>query len=391
MKKLLLALLTIAGITTANAQSSVTVYGILDVGYIGTNYKGISGSASSSQTSNYFGSSAEAPSRLGFRGVEDLGGGTSAFFTLETGITPTNATVSTWNNRQSFVGLKQNGIGQFAVGTQYTPIFNAVLKTDAGDANDMLGNLIFAANPQVVGNPGSAPYGNYSTGAGTSDSFTVRTSNTMTVKSDNFAGFVGSAFVAANNQNSTQTNSTTGGTNNASGWGLGVNYEWKKLLLTANYQALKSLQTAATLTSPTPSIWSAAGGGVNTQDNQTYLAATYDFGILKAYAQYINRKATDTLNTGYYASRRAEQIGVRGFFTPRIEGWASAGLGKVQAFGQGQPTANFTGYQLGANYWLSKRTNLYTIFGSTQTSSTGGTSGYPISANGYALGVKHTF
>jgi predicted porin len=216
------------------------------------------------------------------------------------------------------------------------------------------------------------------------------------LSSDKFAGFQGQALVVANGTDQTQTTtvtngttSITGGKNTNSGWGLGANYTWNKLYATVAYQSLKNY-TSGTLTSPTPALWTTASGGVNTQDNQTYAAVTYDFGILKAYAQYINRKATDTLNTGYYAQRRAEQIGVRGFFTPRVEGWASAGVGKTTAFGAGSPTANFTGYQLGTNYWLSKRTNAYAIFGSTQTSSVAPSTA-AVSGNGYAVGVRHTF
>jgi predicted porin len=389
MKKLLLGAVLAAAALLAQAQSSVTVYGSLDVGYIGTNYNGVATSASTKQTTNAFGNSAEQSSRLGFKGQEDLGSGTSALFTLETGLNPDQSTLSSFNTRQAFVGLKQTGLGTAAIGTQYTPVYNAVATTDPGQLNNMLGSLIYTSNPQANGNSGSAPFANTSSSSGTSDSFTVRTSNALTLSSDTFAGFQGQALVVSNGTNTTQTDATTGGKNNNSGWGLGANYTWNKLYVTAAYQALKNY-TTGTLTSPTPALWTTASGGVNTQDNQTYAAATYDFGILKAYAQYVNRKATDSLNTNYYAQRRAEQIGVRGFFTPRIEGWMSAGLGKTTAFGTSQPTANFTGYQLGTNYWLSKRTNAYAIFGSTQTSSVAPSTA-AVSANGYAVGVRHTF
>jgi predicted porin len=389
MKKLLLALLAVSSIGLAQAQSSVTVYGILDVGYIGTNYRGTASNETGKQNTNAFGNNAESSSRLGFKGSEDLGGGTSAVFTLETGLNPANSTLSSFNTRQAFVGLKQNGLGNFAIGTQNTPIHNAVLVTDAGGANNMMGDAIFATTPQANGNSGAGNYTKSSSSSGTSDAYTVRTSNTLSVTSDKFAGVSGTAMYTANNTNQTQTSDTTGGTTNYNGWGLGVNYEWQKLYLTANYQALKSLQTAATLTSPAPAMWTTASGGTNTQDNQTYVAGTYDFGILKAYAQYINRKVTDTLNTGYWGQRKAEQIGVRGFFTSRIEGWASAGLGKTTAFGVGQPTANFNAYQLGSNYWLSKRTNLYAIYGQTQTSSVSPNAA--LAGNNYALGIRHTF
>ena len=52
-------------------------------------------------------------------------------------------------------------------------------------------------------------------------------------------------------------------------------------------------------------------------------------------------------------------------------------------------TQNFTGYQLGTNYLLSKRTNLYAIYGSTQVSN----SSVAVSEGGssYGVGVRHTF
>jgi predicted porin len=389
MKKLLVAFLVAAAASSsAYAQSSVTIYGLLDVGYIGTNYKGTGTSASTKQTTNAFGTNAESNSRLGFRGSEDLGGGMSAIFTVETGLNPTNSTASTFNNRQSFVGLKQNGLGQVAVGTQYTPIHVAVGQTSANQQNNMVGDVIYASNPQLNGNSGSSTFANSTSSAGTSDAYTVRVSNALTVTSDKFKGFTGTGFVTANNANSTQTSATEGGETNYSGFGIGVNYNWQKLLVTANYQALKS-QVPGTLTSPTPALWTGASGGVNTQDNQTYVAATYDFGILKAYAQWIDRKATSTLNSNYFASRTAQQVGVRGNFRPNIDAWASVGTGRIDGFGPTVPTANFVGYQVGSNYYLSKRTNLYAIYGQNNTSST---STLPaVAASTYAVGVRHTF
>jgi predicted porin len=192
----------------------------------------------------------------------------------------------------------------------------------------------------------------------------------------------------ANNQDQTQTSSTAGGNTNFNGWGLGLNYTYKKLFLTANYQALKS-QSPGTSTSPTPAAWVAASGGVNTQDNQSYFAGTYDFGILKAYVQMIDRQVTNTVDSSAYASRTAQQIGVRGYVTPKIESWVSTGVGKVRTYGSSQPTANFNEFQLGSNYYLSKRTNLYALYGQNQTSST--TVIPALAANAYAVGVRHTF
>lgn len=389
MKKSLLAVAAMTAFAgAAQAQSSVTVYGILDVGYIGGNVRGTSGGVAQQGSYSSVGSSAESTSRLGFKGTEDLGGGMSAFFTLETGLQPTNATASTFNNRQTFVGLSKKGLGNAALGTQYTVIHTAVGATDPGQQNNMVGNLIY---PIAPANNGNAGIGQVSSTSNT-DAYTIRTANMVKLTTDTFAGFQGTAFYTLNNANTDQTGTNgtsgaTGGNNNNSGWGIGVNYTWNKLLVTANYQALKSLTPATTQTS---AIWSNATGGTNVQDNQQYYAATYDFGILKAYAQYINRKATSTFTSNDYLSRSAQQIGVRSFITPVIEAWVSGGTGRYDSYGAGAPTVNFTGYQLGSNYYLSKRTNLYAIFGSTQQSSANAAQP-SVGANNYAVGVRHTF
>lgn len=394
MKKLLLALLAVTGIGAAQAQSSVTLYGILDVGYTGISER-VSTPVNGVQKTqtNKFGQSAESSSRLGVKGQEDLGGGTSAFFTAEFQLYPQNQSLSSGQyyesnggllNRQTFVGIKQAGYGQVALGTQFTPVYNAVAATDPGALNNVVGSVINAAN-------GSDGVSN--------DSFTTRSSNALTFKTDKFYGFSAGGMFAQNNQNSTQTQNTvgtspntytytTGGRNNQGGYGLNVDYTWNKLYAALAYQNFKTQQSYATDYSGS---WGQAYGNtdsVNLKDAQTYAAATYDFGILKAYANWISRNATSTLDSSQFAKRQGQQLGVRAYITPRVEAWASVGNGKVTVFGQGQPTANFVGYQAGANYYLSKRTNLYGIFGSTQTSST---SNGAAGANQYAMGVRHTF
>jgi len=392
----------------AQAQSSVTVYGIIDIGYIGGNEKATVAGADSARTVNQIGSSAQSSSRLGFRGNEDLGGGTSAFFTIEVDVTPTNADAlsnfGSASNRQSFVGVAQKGIGRASVGTQYTLIHPAVVATDAAGANNVIGNVIYPRNSGLGGynsNPNGSSIG-----------YTLRQNNTVIFNSDKFSGFGVNLYYNMNNSNDNQASSsvttytpngansnavststvTTGGTNNTTGYGISADYTWKKLYATVAYQSFKQ-ETDATVTALTAATARTASVATNTTDNQWYVGATYDFGILKAYAQYLNRKVTSNTNSNQYLSRTAQQIGVRANLTKQIEGWASAGMGRYQAFGLGEPTANFTGYQLGSNYWLSKRTNLYAIFGANQTSNASSVAGRPNDYNGnnYAVGVRHTF
>ncbi|OYY07320.1 MAG: hypothetical protein B7Y05_14980 [Polynucleobacter sp. 24-46-87] len=390
MKKSLLAVAAMTAFAgAAQAQSSVTVYGILDVGYIGGNNRGFTSTGNTQKsTYNSFGSSAESTSRLGFKGTEDLGGGMNAFFTVELAVTPNSASAATGGtNRQAFVGVSKKGTGNVAIGTQYTVIHTAVGATSAGQQNNMVGDVIY---PIAPGNNGNT-VGSNSAIAGTNQdstvtgAYTVRTNNMLKVQSDKFAGFQGTAFYTMANQDNTQNSATSGGQNDKNGWGVGINYNWKKLLVTANYQSLKANQP----TSTSFAIWSTQSAATNAQDNQQYYAATYDFGILKAYAQYINRKVTSELNGNNYIQRSAQQIGVRSFITPKIEAWASGGTGRFDTI-QAE-TVNFTGYQLGSNYWLSKRTNLYAIFGSTQQSSSSLATQPSSGANNYAVGVRHTF
>lgn len=377
MKKLLLALLAVSSIGAVQAQSSVSVYGILDVGYSGISTRSSTPANGTlkSQT-NKFDQSPESTSRLGFKGNEDMGGGTSAIFTAEFQLYPqdANLTGNTNNgllNRQTFVGIKQAGYGQVAIGTQYTPVFNAVAATDPGQVNNAVGSVIYPANGSDV----------------TTAAFTIRSSNALTVQTESFKGARLGAMYAANNKDQTQTGPNAGGNTNINGYGLTADYTWNKLYAVAAYQSFRNETTSSTTATPVATAMT-NNNGTNVVDGQTYVGATYDFGILKAYASWINRSATSVLDSNQFAKRQGQQIGVRAFVTPRVETWASVGNGRYTAFGQGQPTANFVGYQAGANYYLSKRTNLYGIVGSTQTSST---SNGAAGANQYAMGVRHTF
>ena len=414
MKKSLFAVAALSAIAgAAQAQSSVTVYGLLDVGYVGSNTRLSTNASTVPQgqartTANGFtGKGAENTSRIGFKGTEDLGGGSSAFFTAEFELYPQDQDVSGNSNkgilnRQTFVGLKKNGLGQAAVGLQYTPIFNLAAATDPGQLNNVLGNVVYQASG----------YGNDNSGAAYNAGFTNRTANTLSFKTDNFSGFSASGIYTLANSNTTQQSATSGGNTNASGWGLAADYTWKKLYIGGAIQQLKQLTTVSNLTpaaagsttvpwagaQPSAGINSTTGAGtlatngLNVQDNQYLLGATYDFGILKAYAQYVSRTASATQNSNYYLKRSGEQIGVRSFVTPTVEAWASAGLGRYTAMGSTSPTANFNAWQLGSNYYLSKRTNLYAIYGQqVQSTAAYATTTVSSSASMYALGLRHTF
>ena len=394
MKKSLFALAALTAVAgAAQAQSSVTVYGVVDVGFTSTSTRAPTSSTSGNikTTSNQFDQSRETSSRLGFKGTEDLVGGLSAFFTAETGLTPEAATMSAVNNRQTFLGLAKKGLGAASIGTQYTVLHNEYTQIDPGMSNNNMGSVL-----RPAGSSTGAEAGQYNS----STAYTVSTTNMLIANSESFAGFRANAMLVQNGKNTTVvTTGTAGGQTNFTGWGLSADYTWNKLYATAAYQSFKQVQnsgstTAAAALGTAPQNFAettTVSSTTNNTDNQLLAGASYDFGILKAYAGYVTRKVSDNSNSNIYLKRSAQQIGVRSYITPVIESWALIGNGRYTAYGTGSPTANFNAWQLGSNYYLSKRTNLYAIYGQSLTSSTSSTYGYGAAGSQMSLGLRHTF
>jgi predicted porin len=120
MKKSLLALAALTAFTgAAYAQSSVTLFGIVDLNARRVTNETAAGSRSIWTQSQ----DGIASSRLGFRGVEDIGGGLRAGFWIEGALNPDtgNAAGQTWQ-RRSTVSL-MGGFGEVRLGRDYTPDF----------------------------------------------------------------------------------------------------------------------------------------------------------------------------------------------------------------------------------------------------------------------------
>jgi predicted porin len=127
MKKSVFALAAMtAAAGAAQAQSSVSVYGIIDAGYKSVNSDQVAVSSNvarvtENKVSGITGQGSESTSRFGFRGTEDIGGGLKANFAFEVGMDPAVSTLTPMNTRQAFVGVEKAGIGRLDFGTQYTP------------------------------------------------------------------------------------------------------------------------------------------------------------------------------------------------------------------------------------------------------------------------------
>ncbi len=128
MKKTLIALAALGAFAgAASAQSSVTLYGIIDLGLVkldrADNSLALGGGVLSLQNKELNVSEA-TKSRIGLRGVEDLGGGLSAKFELEHRLFPDTGTqdgASFWD--KSIVGLTSQTFGEINLGRDYMPAF----------------------------------------------------------------------------------------------------------------------------------------------------------------------------------------------------------------------------------------------------------------------------
>ncbi|MEB0135100.1 porin [Actimicrobium sp. CCC2.4] len=168
MKKSLLALAIFGAFTgIASAQSSVTAYGIVDMG-ITREMGGAAGSVTK------LANGVQSGSRLGFKGTEDLGSGLKAMFQLETGIAADTGGFSQGGlafGRQSWVGLN-GGFGTVSMGRQYNPLFTALDEIDpfgtglAGSSTNLfitgatrVNNSIKFVAPEMGGITAEAIYG----------------------------------------------------------------------------------------------------------------------------------------------------------------------------------------------------------------------------------------
>lgn len=141
MQKKIIALAVAAMASgAAFAQSNVTVYGVVDMGYVNASAQN---SATGAQKFSGINSGNQFGSRLGFRGTEDLGNGLKALFTLEYGLAADVGAASwTGTARQSFLGLTGN-FGTVVAGRLQNPGYNFALKYDTFGAsiNSPVGQL----------------------------------------------------------------------------------------------------------------------------------------------------------------------------------------------------------------------------------------------------------
>ena len=352
MKKSLIALAALATVATAaQAQSSVTLYGIIDSGVIS-----VDGPAAGRVTGVTTG--ALATSRWGVRGTEDLGGGLKANFNLEGGLlidAGAQGNSSVLFDRQSWVGLESAAIGTVQIGR------TTRLDFDAHVTGDAMGAAGFASAAQ------SMAYNQVAVANGPASSSVNRYTNSIKATSARLAGFAVSY-------------------QHAFGEAAGDNAASRGIAYALDYTQGKAKATYAY------SRQNDASGNKATEVNVA--SASYDFGIAKA---FIGNSQGET--AGNSTKTKVTWLGATAPLTANVTLLAQYYDIKNQARSDAKDA---DGFAVGATYAFSKRTTGYalaarvnndpaanvSILGST------GISAAPVAGKdqtGYAVGIRHTF
>ncbi|RQO34278.1 porin [Herminiimonas sp. KBW02] len=366
MKKSLLALAVLGAFAgAASAQSSVTVYGIVDLGFSTSD----SGANQNGRT-NGINSGGQSASRVGFKGTEDLGNGLKALFQLEatiaadTGagfIAATNGSNAGGFNRFATVGLQSQAFGTVLLGRQTSVIKDAYDQIDPfGDGGTVgaISNIFFNGN--LNGDFG-------------------RISNSVKYQSNSYAGFKGSAaYSFGENAGSTSANSS---------FGLGLGYANGPLNVQYGYHNIDSTGTGATTgaTAGVPTLQPISKGKLH------LLGATYDFGILKLHGAFADTKV-DLATAG--ATDQKYRNYLLGVSAPVGPGTIFASYAVNDTKTAGVNNADTKKFAISYSYDLSKRTNLYT--GYSKTSNDSGVKLGTSAANGsdpsiFNVGIRHKF
>jgi predicted porin len=348
MKKSIFVLATLGGFAAvAHGQSSVTLYGIVDEGF------NINSNSGGSRLYN-LSSGVMQGSRWGLRGTEDLGDGLKAIFVLENGFDANTGAAKPGGlefGRQAYVGLSSQA-GTVTLGRQYDSVVDNVgplsVSTQWGGS--------IAAHPGDVDNFNNA----------------YRTNNTVKFASPNYHGvtfggtysFGGQAGAFSENQI----------------WSLGAGYSNGPLRLGVGYLNARTPSNSGGLFGNNTSTTVASQvttpvykGFVSANTYQVIgVGGAYTFGAATIGATYSNIKFLDlgangatTYASGGTATFNNAEVNFKYQLTPVLLMGAAfdytKGSSVAKANGDTDPGAKYYQFALGADYFLSKRTDVYVI------------------------------
>lgn len=385
--------------TSALAQSNVTLYGLIDSGltYV-SKVAGPTGTATGSRFSVDSGDLQQ--SRWGMKGTEDLGGGLKALFILEGGFSVANGTSGQGNlplGRTSVVGLS-SPYGTLQIGrrkdyideiaTWYSSVYNfGVFINGVHDNNlDRVGgnranNSIRYDTPDFRGLTANVTYGF----GGTAGS--MATGQSLGFGANYKYGGFGVGFgywqsrlgtgTASTNTSSDVGASSGAGCDPAYGnagavcirtWMVGTSYKWDKARVYASWS--RTLQPLARF------------GGTAAPFATTF-TSTASSGAFAAAGS--NNNATNVFD-----------VGVNYWVLPNLE-LIGAVLHSRYSFVGAPATGRLLQFNVGLDYFLSKRTDIYTYFANLRATHmynpgiTGGAPGRDATQNAMTIGMRHTF
>jgi predicted porin len=327
LRTILLAAASFMSFFSVHAQSSVTIYGIIDQGLT----KADSGTTPAAMLpgrapDDRWNVKAGNTSRLGFRGHEDMGGGLYARFHLETRFAADTGALSNvdifWLGR-SVVAIGGKTWGEIYAGREYSPAFWIALGADPTSWSYV----------SQLGSPYT--YANYTPVASTVEATNIRWSNTIGYKSPTLGP---------------------------------VTFE----IATAAGEGVRQRSTSGNIQYKEGPVWlGMAYDGLDSKTNLKLVAAGCDFGVVRPTASY--SRAKGGLNGDATSFSVAAQV-------PVSFGRVYVSYGSVRP--ATRPDSKMVG--AGVQYDLSKRTLLYTNIGSARQ--VGRTR-----ATAFDLGIKHTF
>lgn len=298
----------------AAAQSSVTLYGLVDSGIEYVNHAAANGSSTVKLVSG-----GKNTSRWGLRGSEDLGGGLKAIFTLESGIAIDTGKLDTDNtlfDRRAWVGLQDKTLGSVRLGRDFTTTYDFMLPFDP---------------------MGYAP--NYSWA--TSSTATGGRKDGMFSRSANIVRYDGQ-FGPVKVGGTMSFGEVPGSFKSSSKYDLGLGYNAGNFAAAVTWDRQMGAGTSTTPADSTDYIQGIHAG------------ASYDFGPLSVYAGYRNYRKTFTTTAAKQLSDMY-WVGAAYDFTPAFTLYGAVYKQNIKGDTNGDPIL----ISMRAQYNLSKRTSAY--------------------------------
>lgn len=400
MKKNLLVLAAIGAFAgMAQAQSTVTIYGLLDanIGSFKTNV--VAGNTVQNLSQRAVQTDGLSGSRWGFRVSEDLGNGLAAVANLESGMamdTGASAQGGLLFGRRANVGLT-GGFGTVTIGR------NTSSYEDVSSDGSAMGHSVIFDPSQTNNGPSTAVAGSALTagsaatllshGSKTWIGYQTRFNNSIKYISPNIAGFTGSLTYAVGEDKSNPVVSA----NASKSISAFLKYVNGPLLVSGGHQ---SEAPGGTLAVAGAGTTNAANGGARPALQNTLINVAYDFGMLKIAgglnrAKFKDVSAPAQLNGGIVGGAFAAQKEVTLSVAVPV-GAAMLSAGYAQS--KGDTLGKSAGFGVQALYALSKRTTLYAgglnvkAYDKLAAAVVVGLPGSSIGrTTTYAAGIRHTF